>query len=365
MIPIFKVINRCIVVEFYKQNAAFFGLIFLVFFGFIKASEHIAIGSFLVANSSTLAYLYILWLAYAIKVILFILPAINKEENHFLESFYLLPFKIKIVAASFATFLLLLPIVAYASFLILLAIPETFYLSITLLVLSIFTITGAISYLLLVKLNSLPHEKSFVQIKLFNRISKPSFLFFLEHIARKEIVLLILSKLYAGALIIGTSLLYQTDQFDLRLLTTGVLLAFVGNVAIIYKYVWFQYHQMAFSGNLPQSLFQLLIRQTITFSILLIPEFIVLLRYYPIEPKLVDLMGIVLFGFSLFTLIYGLLLIKQIELSQFMATIFWVVVLSTFLILFSIHPLILAILYLFISVSIIYFRHYRFEYIEK
>jgi len=365
MISVFKVINRCVVVEFYKQNVAFFGLIFLVFFGFIKANEHIAIGSFLVANSSTLAYLYILWLAYAIKVILFILPAINKEENRFLESFYLLPVKIKITVSSISAFFLVLPMVVYASFLIALAIPEAYYLSIILLIFSIFSIAGAISYLILVKLSSLPHEKSFVQIKFFRKVLIPPFLFFIEHILRKEIVLLLLSKLYSGALIIGTSILYKTDHFDLRLLTTGVLLAFVGNLTLIHKYVWFQYHQMAFFKNLPQSLFQLLSRQAITFSILLIPEFIVLLRYYPIEPKFVDLIGVVLFGFSLCAFIYGLLLIKQVELSGFMTTIFWMVVLTTFLILFSVHPLVLAILYLVISISIIHFRHYRFEYIEK
>lgn len=58
MRPVLNVINRCIVIEFYKQNAAFFGLILLVFFGFIKAQEHIAIGSFLIANPVALFYLY-------------------------------------------------------------------------------------------------------------------------------------------------------------------------------------------------------------------------------------------------------------------------------------------------------------------
>jgi hypothetical protein len=63
MTSVLKVLNRCLVVEFYRQNAGFFGLLFLILFGFIKAGEHIAIGSFLVANPTTLVFLYLAWIA--------------------------------------------------------------------------------------------------------------------------------------------------------------------------------------------------------------------------------------------------------------------------------------------------------------
>lgn len=364
MRPVLNVINRCIVIEFYKQNAAFFGLILLVFFGFIKAQEHIAIGSFLIANPVALFYLYAIWLLYGTKIILFVLPAINKKENQFLESFFLLPLKLKITTASLAAFALLIPIVGYSTFLILLSIPQGLYLSVISLISSLFIILSVISFLLIRKLNNLPHETSFFQIRFFKKLSLPPFLFFIEHLIRKEIVLLILTKIYVCTLVIGTSLLYQTDNFDLRVLTTGVLFAFFGNVTLVHKYAWFQHHQMAFFRNLPQSFLKLLIRQSITFAILLLPEFIVLFRYYPIEPQFLDLAGILLFGFSIYYLIYSILLINPVELSKLMIPIFWIVILTTFIILFSIHPLILGVLYLFISIVIIYFRHDQFEYSE-
>ncbi len=364
MTSVFHIINRCIVVEFYKQNAAFFGLIFLILFGFIKSGEHIAIGSFLVATPSALYYLYILWLVYLIKVILFIIPAINKEDNHFMEVFCLLPMKLKINTVTLASVQLLMPIIAYALFLISLAFPHAFYISIFSLALSLCIFISVISYFFYAKLNALPHEKVTFQIRVFNKITIPSFLFFIEHMLRKEIVLLLLSKFYVCALLIGTSILYTTDQFDLRLLTIGVLLAFVGNVAIVHKYVWFRHYQMAFLKNLPLPLFTRLSSQVITFTVLLIPEFLVLSRHYPLEPHFLDITGIVLFGISLTLLMYALLLIKQAELSDFMIVMFWIVVVTTFLILFSIHPLILALLYLFISIPTIYIRHYKFEYVE-
>ena len=160
-------------------------------------------------------------------------------------------------------------------------------------------------------------------------------------------------------------MLYKTDDFDLRLLTTGALLAIVGNVAIIQKYVWFQHFQLAHFKNLPEPIGTIISRQTATFLLLMIPEFLVLLRHYPLTPTLLDVGGIFLFVFSICMIIYALQLRKHVELSDFMIVIFWLVVLSTFFILFSIHPLVLGATYLAISFLIIYYRHDQFEYVES
>ena len=155
--------------------------------------------------------------------------------------------------------------------------------------------------------------------------------------------------------------MYTTDHFDLRLLSTGVLLAVVGNVAILHKYVWFYHYKLRFIYNLPVTAFSRILFQLLTFIILLIPEIIVIIRHYPLSPDLADVTGIILFGISLITLIYSLLILKQIELSDFVIKIFWLIVVSTIFILFSIHILILGLFYIFVSLMIMYLRHYKFE----
>ena len=365
MPSILKVLYKCLIVQFYSQNAAFFGLLFLVFFGFIKSSEHIAIGSFLVANPSTLSFLYLLWIAYGIKVILFVNPAINKKENHFLDVFTLLPLKSKINATFAISSGLLLPIFGYALFLVGIAYAQGFYWTIASVLPAMVVLVSVLSLVLLKNLNSLPIEKEFIQLRFLNKIAKPSWLFFIEYLLRKDIILLLLSKVYSCLVIIGASALYSTDQFDLRVITTGVLLSFVGNTAILHKYVWFVYQKMKFSHNLPQSYYKVLVDQFLTFLIMLIPEIVVILRYYPIEPRLLDITGILIYGLSINLLIYSLLLLKQLELSDFIIKVFWLIVLSTFLILFSIHPLILAFMYILIALTIIYLWRFKFEYIEK
>ena len=233
MKAVFKVLHRGLVVEFYKQNAGFFGLILLVFFGFVKSDEHIAIGAFFVGNPGALFFLYILWLAYTVKVLLFQLPVIHKPELQFLESFFLLDLKIKILTVTSTSILLLIPVLAYAIFLIFLALPNGQFTAVISIIICLTVLFALLASAILYWLNRLPHEKKIFQILFFKRIALPASLFFITFLFRKEIVLLILSKVYSCLLIVGTAALYDTDTFDLRLLTTGVMLSVVGNVALL------------------------------------------------------------------------------------------------------------------------------------
>ena len=365
MTSVLSVLNRCLAVEFYRQNAGFFGLLILVVFGFIKTSEHLAIGAFLVANPATLLFLYVIWILYGIKVALFVRPAISKKENSFLAVFALLPIHIKLKSALGVSLTLVLPVIAYGAFLITLAIPHQFYSAIASILLALATLVIGLSLFIFIRLRNSHSEKIYLHIPLFSKIARSSWLFFIEYLLRKDPVLFTLSKAYSCLVIIGTSALYKTDQFDLRLITTGILLSFVGNVSILHKYCWFLYQKLKFTLNRPISFARFTANQLELLMLILVPETIVVLRYYPLPPNTADIIGLVLFGLGITVLSFSFLLLKQIELSQFITRIFWLIVLSTFLILFSIHPLILGFLYLFIAIAILYFWRFRFEYIEK
>ena len=124
MTAVLKVMHRNLVVEFYKQNAAFFGFVLLVFFGFIRGNEHLAIGHFIVNNPATIFFLFIIWVMYSAKVVLFLIPTINKPENQFLEVFILLDKKTRIVTVLTSAFILLLPVIFYSGFVISLALTS-------------------------------------------------------------------------------------------------------------------------------------------------------------------------------------------------------------------------------------------------
>jgi len=352
------------VLEFYKQNAAFFGLILLVFFGFIKSSEHVVIGTFLIQYPVALILLYLIWMAYSIKVVLFLLPNINKKENQFLNNFLILDNKIKILSIVSAAVNLLAPILFYAVFLIFLSISQDSYWPVFSILGFSFLLIFFMTYFLHFRLIGLPHEKKVFQLRVFKKFTIHPILFFPSHLLRNEIVLLLLTKIYGCLLVIGTAVLYRTDSFDLRLLTTGVLLAAIGNVAIMNKYVWFQYQPMAFSLNLPISELKVILKQISNISLILIPELIVLIRYYPLHLNIYDLPGLFLFSVGLNYFMYSWMILKQKELAEFMVVLFWLVVMNTFLILFSVHPMTLGSFLLAISGIIVYFRHDKYEHLE-
>ncbi|MDZ7607249.1 MAG: hypothetical protein U5K79_17075 [Cyclobacteriaceae bacterium] len=249
--PISKVIVRVLVVEFYKQNAAFFGLILLVFFGFVRGEEHLAIGNFLVSYPSALFFLYGLWLSYLVKILLFTGPAVFREENQFLSTFSLLPLADKIYSLLVTSWLLFLPAIVYGVFLLYLAATQGKWIAVISVIVAIIAFVFIISLILFRKFSALPHERTILQFRFATIYTRSAKLYFAEYILRNEPVLFFLTKAYSCLLIIGTSLLYQTDEFDLRVFTTGILLAFSGNVALLNKYVIFYYHNLTIARNLP------------------------------------------------------------------------------------------------------------------
>jgi hypothetical protein len=318
----------------------------------------------LVNNSESLLFVYALWVAYALKVVLFLLPAINRPENQFLANYFLLDPLTKITAACTSVLVLLIPMIMYGVFLISLSAMEGFIFPVFSIVACLLILIATLTLLVNNQLNRLPHEKKIFQLRLFKKMTLAPEFFFISFLARNEIVLLMLSKIYGVLLIIGSSAMYRTGDFDLRVLSTGVLLAAVGNVAILHKYVWFQYQPMVFSLNLPISFFKIALRQIITIFILLLPEFVVLFRHYPLDAVAYDVFGLLLFPVALCYLMYAWMILRQKTLSEFMVVVFWLIVLTTFFILFSVHPAVLGVFVLAISVIITYFRHYRYEHRE-
>ncbi len=364
MSPVTKVIVRVLVVEFYKQNAAFFGLILLVFFGFVRGEEHLAIGNFLASYPSALFFLYGLWLTYLVKILLFTGPAIFKLENQFLSNFSLMPLSVRLYSLLVTSWFLFLPATAYGVFLLYLAGTQGFWMSVISVIGAIAGFILIICILLYRKFSALPHEPAILQFLFATKYTRPATLYFAEHVLRNEPVLFFLTKAYSCLLIVGTALLYQTDEFDLRVFTTGILLAFSGNVALLNKYVIFYYHKLTLARNLPFSYGNIWLFHAIVSAVILIPESIFLLKYYPFPMNLFDVAGLVVFGSGIGMLIFSINLMKEANMEKMMVWMFWMIVVATFLILFSIHPLAIGLLALGVYSVVLKVRHYQFEFTE-
>lgn len=365
MRTLLKVLHRALVIEFYKQNAAFFGFFLLIFFGFIKSSEHLVIGQFLVEYPVALAFASLLWILYLLKVVLFELPEIRRSENQFLAHFLLFPLSARLYTITTLAVSLLAPIIAYGVFLMILAHSGRHFGA-------LFSVVSILAILILVlnaflgwQLHLLPVEKRIRQFSFLKKSTLPLALFFTNYLLRKQLTLVFLSKAYTCCIIYGTTVLYQTDDYDNRLMATGVLLAIAGNVALVYRYLWFQYNPLHFSLNLPVRFPQIFGIQLFNFVLISIPEMVVLMRYFPNELNAPNFIGMLTFSVGLNYLMYSLMLRLRKDLSEFIVPLFWMVVLTTFGILFSLPSLLLGIIFIVASMTIVYFYHYWYEYSER
>jgi hypothetical protein len=361
---VIKVMVRSLALEFYRQNAAFFGLLILIFFGFIRGQEHILIGKFLVANPIALPIVLALWGAYLLKNAMFLIPTINKAQYQFLEEYATLERHFQIVAALAASTTILLPVLLHGMFLLTLSILQPAWQSLLMIIACIFVFVMLLAIFIHHQLCRLPREKVVYHFYLFRKAAIPHQLWFGAFLLRKEMMLFLLTKLYACLLIIGTTYVYQSDTFDLRLLTAGVLLAVVGNVALMHKLIWFQHKQMSFAMNLPLGITAIFRWLLINILMLIAPEILFLFRYYPLDFRLIDVVGLLLFAISICALIYGGMLRRSAALSDFVGAVFWFVVVSTILLLFAIHPLMLGLTYLCISGVLVRVFYHKYEWQE-
>jgi len=80
--------------------------------------------------------------------------------------------------------------------------------------------------------------------------------------------------------------------------------------------------------------------------------------------SLPDIAGLIIFGSGICMLIFSINLIKEANMEKMMTWMFWLIVGATFLILFSIHPMVLGALSLGAYSAVLKGRHYRFEFSE-
>ncbi len=367
MHSISSVLFKCLVREYYRRNAGFFAFILIVAFSFLRGTEHIAIGKFIVRDLWMILLFFMIQMAYFIKTFLFVARHLKRPENSVLHHLTIVSKKDLYSSFLNAALLLLLPVLLYSGFLVVLAFDTGFMMHIPVLFLCeiILILCGVL--ILITKTKLLPVEqKNTRRERLFNRhfIRKP-YLFFIEHLFRNEFVLLILTKIYTCLLLIGTILFYRSDTYDFRVLATGALLAFIGNIMLVHRYIWFEHTSIKLTKNLPTDTYNRFLTHLLIISLLHIPEAALLLRYYLPDISFGEIMVLFIFGISIALLAGSYTLKKMTPVEALLLSLFWFIIFNTILILFSMPIILLSGIYVLISFVLFCRNYYAFEYFEE
>ena len=267
MNPMFNILNKIIVREFYSAHASFFLVVVGVGAGFMRAQEHLALASFFVSSPLLILIPLVLSAFYAVMIIRFNLSVLEHDENEFLFNSSLYFAKEQWVWFTVAAVAEFFPAIVYGIFLVVIAGSYGMWLNQLLVTLALIVILCLVVYSLFQNLQIKRNKNSRWNLTLFinQYISKPYSLFFPEWIVRREAFLFAGTKAFALLMLYGISRLYQFDTYDIRLMAMGVLVAFSAQVNIIWHLHYFDNKSITILRNLPITFGNRLLNLFITF----------------------------------------------------------------------------------------------------
>ncbi len=357
----FRILNLSIVKEYYRQNAVFIFAVLMFSFGFLRSMEHITIIKMALKLPSLLALTFLIWALHALKVILFSLRMFESRNNEFLYHIRLFSPAKRFLAFGLMQFNLIQLTFLYALWMIKIGIEEKQFSSVLAIIFFniLLIISGIIAYEFRIKRpNAVSVTTKPVQ-SFLAKFRTPSYLFFIRYLFSKQPILLLSTKLFSCLVLVGICNLYPTDAYDERLLALGGLFAAAAHTVFCQHYFSFENQYLSFSRNLPLVHQQRLSSYLFAYSILLLPETIILVRNLPDGVSYIFALQLIVFILSMIFLNHHTQYINGISNDAFMQRLFFAGILFFLLIMFKI-PVILMALVNF-STAIFVFQKYYYE----
>jgi len=353
------VLTQVLVKEFYSRNSGFFFVLALLLFGLFTAENHRMLAELAVQDLRFFAIAYAIpWLLYTLKITFWGISAFGEPQNRFLLHHLSLLSAFRLYRLLMQVqFLLLMPVLLFVFLLIKSAIHLQLIFPVLLILFIVVMLTVLPSMAWAHRLRR-PRESRVMHFLPAFRFRFPHLpeAWLLRKLLLEEPVLFFLSKGLSLFLLAGVSALFYTDDYDERLLLLGILAAGfshlgIGDIAAQLD------KQMPVLRNLPLSFFYRLKLKAGSWLLVLLPDFMVLLRNCPAETGLLFTLAAPLFLFSLVLALdqlSGLLLIERRLREKTLPALFFFL---GFAIMFSV-PVILLILFLCLLTCLIHQRYF-------
>ncbi len=362
MRSIFYILNITVIKEYYRQNAVFIFSVMLFSFGFLRAIEHITIIKMALKLPSLLALTFIVWALHACKIYLFIERMLNSKQNEFLYNLTLFTPLKRFFAVGLMQFSLMQLTILYSVWMIKIGIEEkNFGAILAIIACNLLLILAGIA--IFEYRIERPNAKLASAKPIQNFLAKfqtPNYLFFVRYLFVKQPILMLTTKLFCCFILIGVCNLYPTDDYDERLLALGGLFAGIGHTVFCQQYLIFESQYLSFFRNLPLTYFQRFLSFFFAFSLLFVPEIVVLLRNLPDEVSYFFALQLIIFILSLIFLNHYLQYNNHISVDTFSKGIFGAGILFLLLIMFKIPVILMATINF--SLAFFVFQKYYYKY---
>jgi len=350
-----RVLVKTIALQFYKDHIGFFFAVLFFSGAFLRANEHTLIAEIAVSSLPILVLILSLWTIYCIRVVFYCKSQLHKRQNQFIKSISLLTYGKQFTDWAIVHIIITMPIIIYGGFIGKIAIANHEYKSLYLLALFLI-LEIAISSIMAIRFGNMnsPEKQGSKLSHWFDiRVVKPYPIWFIHYLLKKQPLTFLLSKGYSLLILTAFIVFQNSGDYDWRVISVGVVFSLIGGITIAQAHHLYEKEQLSLFKNLPLLPLERIRNWFITFSIILAPEIIVLLRYFPAGlgwDKLVGLMFLLLL-FPLTVLTYQHM--DNLDKDELMKAGLSVTLLFFFQILFSVAPLIIALGCLVLSLSII------------
>ena len=346
-----RVLVRTLGIQFYQESAGFLFILLAFGVGILRPIEHIYLIEAAISSPFVLSLLLTAWSMYWIKAVHFTLLKLEKADHQWMYSIVLLP--------KFQQFFAwgIVGITQYllATFYIMLIVVKALYLQ--------QWTAGVVGALLILAMHLLgiglyiqktchpgAHQAiSKFTLKINRQFAKPVYAWFWWALFRNHTVMLALTKLLSLGLLLISYHLYQRDTYDTRLLSVTLLAVGFLHASMMYYYHFFQHQQLSFTRNLPIPLYTIFRTHLITLLLIVLPESILLLRYFVPEAGWVIASEHILFLLSLLSLIYHSQLLDLRPMEKFVRSLFYAFILYFLMIMYGTPMSLLIIINLLVS----------------
>ncbi len=283
-----RIFYLSIVKEYYRQNAIFIFAVMMFAFGFLRANEHLAIIKEALHSPLILAGICLIWILYAVKVTFFTLRFFSQRSTEFLYHARLFSPAKRFFAFLNLQFGLMQLTFFYAVAMIGKGILEGTWAAVGAIALVnlLILVIGAVVYNYKIEH---PNSQQDTVRKYFSlNIVTPQWLFFPRYLLTQQTVLVFITKCFTAFILMGVCYLYPTDDYDIRLISLGSLLAGFSQSVIIQNVQFFEQLYFSLYRNMPLSRLNWALRYLVMTAVILIPEAVVLLRNLPDSLSVID-----------------------------------------------------------------------------
>jgi hypothetical protein len=281
-----KMLLLSTVFVFFRQRAGTFFVLLGILFGFLSSVEHHAFAVFFLTGSNGMAYLFAIWLLYALLCAQFVVTIWKQPEYTFIYRARMWPSLMRLRRFVLMAFGLLQPLLYYGIYLLTIAVQDDilqrlwpifpFYL-----ILSVIIILSAEWRIRNPVLYVPVKSRAYIRWPFRRPVSWIYWSF--EWLFRERGVTLLAGKLGAMLVAAGTMLYYSTDIYDIRLPAVGLSLAYLLNVGLSLELYQWESQVWLWGRSLPVPARVRFGRMIVLHALLIVPETLVAVRNAPLS----------------------------------------------------------------------------------